>query len=76
LYSIEATTGTFTAVVAAASRRAISRVPGESKEVSASGVVGGVLRADSIELGVRTNTIDDFEPEASSRFDLLPFQSG
>src|SRR5947208_13829108 len=62
MYSMDATTGGFKAVVAAASRRATNRVQGGSSHVSSKGesTAGRVSRAAPPESEERKNTMEDF----------------
>src|SRR5207249_1994312 len=64
---MDATTGVFKAVVAAASRRAANRVPGGSSHVSSKGesTAGRVSRAAPPESEERKNTMEDF-PEVGA----------
>src|SRR2546428_408189 len=64
---MDATTGVFKAVVAAASRRATNRVPGGSSHVSSKGesTAGRVSRAAPTESDERKNTMEDF-PEVGA----------
>src|SRR5439155_4130966 len=68
---MDATTGVFNAVVAAASRRAAKLVPGGSRDVSSKGeaTAGSGSRAVPAESDERKNTMEDFpEAGASSGF--------
>src|SRR5438093_422571 len=71
---IDATTGVFRAVVAAASRRAANRVPGGSSDVSSNGesTRGRVSRGTPPESEERKNTMEDFpEVDAFESFSLV-----